>query len=98
CVHALLAAGVARILVFDNSAGPGQSSASEFPNGPGAEVQVVHSEHNLGFAAGVNAGIERCLALWPQHWILLVNNDALVPAGLPARLAQALSSDASAAL
>lgn len=44
-------------------------------------VKLEISSVNLGFAAGVNRGIEAILGRWAQAWIFLVNNDAEVLPG-----------------
>jgi len=47
---------------------------------------VVHAETNLGFAGGVNLGLERA-----EGHVLLLNSDTLVPRGWLGRLVQALA-------
>lgn len=84
CVESLLAQPVCHVLVWDNSADGGVSAVeidAHFAGDPRVTI-VVHGR-NAGFAAAVNAGVERCLLLRPGAWMLLINNDArLLPGGL----------------
>ena len=98
CIQSLVEAGIMKVLVFDNS-GPAPGIMDGDPQGFGeAEIAVVLSDRNLGFSAGVNRGLEGCALRWPGHWVLLVNNDAIVPPVVPGRLAEALVGDTSAAV
>ena len=98
CVQSLLRAGISRILVIDNSgACEGRMTVGHLPPMIGADVQICYSDRNLGFSAGVNRGLLESAARWPDHWILLVNNDALLTGGLPERLSSALAADQFAA-
>ena len=51
-------------------------------------VELIRTGVNLGFAGGNNVGIRRALARGAD-WVLLLNNDAVADAGLPAALAAA---------
>lgn len=84
-VRSLLADGVHHILVWDNSEDGGHSAtALRDALADDTRVSIELSAANLGFAAGVNRGIGRILALDPDAWILLINNDArLMPGALP---------------
>ena len=88
CVRTLLDSSIVRVVVWDNSEDDGLSSAelTRLFHDDG-RVDVETSSRNLGFAAGVNRGIEACRRLVPQAWILLINNDTIAPP----RLAEALS-------
>lgn len=82
CVRSLLANGADAVLVWDNTGDGGESARNiavrhEQPD----RVKLEISSVNLGFAAGVNRGIEAILGRWAQAWIFLVNNDAEVLPG-----------------
>ena len=76
--------GVETICV-DNGSVDGSAELVEerFP-----EVELIRTGENLGFAGGNNAGIRRALERGAD-WVLLLNNDAVADAGLPAALARA---------
>jgi len=61
-----------RLILVDNGSTDGVGEY--FESVPGAVV--VHSETNLGFAAGVNLGLERA-----EGHALLLNSDTIVPRG-----------------
>lgn len=99
CVRSLLADGADAVLVWDNTGDEGESAkgitmCQERPDRVALEV----SPTNLGFAAGVNRGIEAILARWPQAWIFLLNNDAEVLPGAIDKLRQALEAKPDAAV
>ena len=75
-------------VVVDNGSTDGSADAvaEVFP-----EVELVRTGVNLGFAGGNNVGIRRALARGAD-WVLLVNNDATVEAGLVDALAAAAAS------
>jgi GT2 family glycosyltransferase len=85
-MRSLLANGVVGVVVWDNSADEGRSAAELGPEIAGDERIRVHvSPENVGFAAGVNRGLELCAQLYPRARVLLINNDArLLPGGLEA--------------
>lgn len=97
CVRSLLADGADAVLIWDNT-GDGGKSANEIdicreqPDRAMLEISPV----NLGFAAGVNRGMEKILARWPQAWIFLLNNDAEVLPGAVAKLCAALAVESGA--
>lgn len=79
CIRALLADGWGPILVWDNSDDGGDSARivkREFAANP--EVHVVASASNLGFAAGVNQGLDWLVAHGQRGPVLVINNDARV--------------------
>lgn len=84
CVQSLLDNRIDKVMVWDNSADEGESAAgikTHFEPEPRVFVNV--SDHNLGFAAGVNGGLALCKERFPRAWVLLINNDAyLLPGGL----------------
>ena len=97
CVRSLLADGADAVLVWDNTGDGGESAkgitvCQEQPD----RVVLEISPANLGFAAGVNRGIEAILARWPQAWVFLLNNDAEVLPGAVSTLSEALAAHSSA--
>jgi hypothetical protein len=77
-------AGVETICV-DNGSTDGSDSLVEERF---AEVELIRTGENLGFAGGSNVGLRRALERGAD-WVLLLNNDAVADAGLPAALAAA---------
>ncbi len=99
CVRSLLADGADAVLVWDNT-GDGGTSAKGIRmcrDQPDRVVLQV-SPANLGFAAGVNRGIEAILARWPQAWVFLLNNDAEVLPGAIDKLRQTLEAEPAAVI
>lgn len=97
CVRSLLADGADAVLVWDNTGDGGESAKNiavchEQPD----RVKLDISPVNLGFAAGVNRGIEAILARWPRAWIFLLNNDAEALSGAIDALRAALQAAPSA--
>lgn len=86
CVRSLMANGAAGVVVWDNSAEQGHSDIELLSEMTGDKRIHVHiSPKNLGFAAGVNRGLELCAQLYPGARVLLINNDArLLSGGLEA--------------
>ena len=81
CLRSLLSQGVAHVLVWDNSGDGGVSAAGiEVMEGE-CRHQVATVGRNLGFAAGVNRGLEILAAEFPNSHVLLINNDAVVLPG-----------------
>ncbi len=62
-----------------------------------ADVELLRTGANLGFAAGNNVGIRRALER-DADWVLLLNNDAAAEPGLAAALEQAASARPDAGL
>jgi GT2 family glycosyltransferase len=88
CVHSLLDAGIARVLVLDNASADADRRALEDGLQGAPRVSLIRSESNLGFAAGSNLLIERSLADPACERVLLLNSDAVADAaGLNACLA-----------
>lgn len=84
CVSSLLGGGADHVLVWDNS-DDGGKSAAELRDRLGCDcrVSIQVSPVNLGFAAGVNRGIDWIRVNRPDSWIFILNNDAvLLPGGL----------------
>ncbi|MEO8839729.1 MAG: glycosyltransferase family 2 protein [Herbaspirillum sp.] len=81
CVRSLLSQGVAHVLVWDNSEDGGVSVAEIELVAGESRPQVATVGRNLGFAAGVNRGLEILAAEFPNSHVLLINNDAVVLPG-----------------
>lgn len=82
-----------RILIVDN--GSTDTSVEAFQALPGVDLLVC--DHNLGFGAGNNRGIEYALAHGADY-VLLLNNDTEVPPGLVAELVGVARSEPSIGL
>ncbi|UPG84811.1 glycosyltransferase family 2 protein [Luteibacter aegosomatis] len=99
CVVSLLAEGVSRVMIFDNSDDDGASAGTLRTAFDGdARVRIVGGNRNLGFAAGVNEAIA---LLRDEGWkgrVLLVNNDAVVEAGALGALGRALDNHPDVAM
>jgi GT2 family glycosyltransferase len=81
CIHSLLEIKTpdVRITVVDNASSDG--SAQAIRNEFGDRVAVIVNDQNLGFAAGNNVGIRAALDQGAD-FVLLLNNDTVVDAGL----------------
>lgn len=91
CVQSLLDDGACAVLIWDNSDDGGVSHISLRRLWANENrVHIESSPCNLGFAAGVNRGIEVILKRYPEAWIMLINNDATVRKGALVRLVRAL--------
>ncbi|MHB8347818.1 MAG: glycosyltransferase [Acidiferrobacterales bacterium] len=97
CVQSLLADGACHVLVWDNSEDSG-ASAVALRTALGAEkrVSIAISPANLGFAAGVNRGIDWIVQQHRGAWILLINNDAYLLPGALVALRDALTHSTAA--
>lgn len=91
CLRSLREAGVPAddILVVDNGSTDGSAArlAKEVP-----EVPLLALPTNLGYAGGNNAGFDRILAEGRHDFVLVLNNDTLVPRGLVERLVAELDA------
>ena len=89
CVASLLAqepGGVpAEILIVDN----GSTDATPSLGALDPRVRVLRQDRNLGFAAGVNAGVRAAR----QPFVLVLNNDTQAAANLVVALLAALADD-----
>lgn len=96
CVRRLLDGDIVHVIVWDNSADRGVSAAELcILFADNSRVSLKINPLNLGFAAGVNRGIEACCQLMPEAWVLLINNDAVAPKDLAGALSGALQQNAS---
>lgn len=84
CVLSLLREGADHVLIWDNSSDDGKTAAELRERlGCDCRVSIQVSPVNLGFAVGVNRGIEWVRVNYPSSWILVINNDAIIlPGGL----------------
>jgi GT2 family glycosyltransferase len=73
-----------KLILVDNGSTDGVSEY--FDSVPGATI--VHTGKNLGFAAGINAGMQHA-----EGHVLWLNSDTLLPLGWLERLERALLSD-----
>ena len=97
CLLSLVGAGIARVVVVDNSADQGTSwntarARFETAGRSDADVVVHAAPRNLGFAAGANAGLELALDSFGPCTLLFFNNDARLPHGAGEVLRQAGAS------
>jgi GT2 family glycosyltransferase len=90
CLSALANARYASLspVVVDNASSDGSIEAIEarFP-----QVAICRNDENLGFAGGVNVGIERALSLGAE-FVFVLNNDAIVEDDTIARLVETARS------
>jgi GT2 family glycosyltransferase len=77
CIDSLLNSGTAhsQIVVVDNGSTDG--SVAVLRDRYNNSVVIIESKENLGYAAGVNIGIEYVLS-HNYNWVLLLNNDTIV--------------------
>lgn len=97
CVYSLLDDGARHVVVWDNSGDGGASAAglaASLCDEPRVSVEI--SPVNLGFAAGVNQGLEWCTTRFPNTWVLLINNDACLRHGALNQLRTALLTQVQA--
>jgi GT2 family glycosyltransferase len=96
CLRSLLAMQDVnfRILLIDN----GSSDGSErFLRESFSSVDVIANEHNVGFAAGCNIGMQRALEENAEY-VLLVNNDTLLAPNLLRELVKEADANPQAAI
>lgn len=87
CIRSLLDAGIRRVLVLDNASAAADYDRLRAEHANEANVRVMRSDENLGFAGGSNRLIEEALRDPACERVLLVNSDAVVNArGLAACL------------
>ncbi|WP_430388216.1 glycosyltransferase [Dyella sp. 20L07] len=90
CIDSLIAEGISRIVVWDNSEDAGVSAAQiREVYEDDSRISVEVSTHNLGFAAGVNHGLRICRQRHGAMSVLLINNDASLQKGALAILRDA---------
>ena len=77
-MQSLRLAGCEFIVVWDNSEDDGASATALRQFDPSEDLRIIRSASNLGFAAGVNRGLEFIEAQAPCSWVMLLNNDASI--------------------
>ncbi len=91
CLESLFAEGDAleRVIFVDNGScdGSWERALAAFP-----QIELLRNARNTGYGAGNNLGIAAALA-HGVDFVLLVNNDVVVPKGTVARLVRELESD-----
>jgi len=99
CVQSLLEDGAAHVLIWDNSADDGASGA-QLRDKLNAEsrISIACSPVNLGFAVGVNRGLDWIRTHHPDAWVLLINNDATLVSGAIKALRNALFANPAAVI
>ncbi len=85
CVESVLASSYSRlsVIVVDNAST--DDSVEVIRDHFGDKVELLTNHQNVGFAAGVNVGIQRALA-GGADWVLLLNNDTVIAADMVERL------------
>jgi GT2 family glycosyltransferase len=82
CIRSLFDEGIEHVVVWDNSADGGVSAqAIHLAYGEDPRLRIHVSDENLGFAAGVNRGLELCDKQLNATEVLLINNDAVLLPG-----------------
>jgi len=81
CLASLLADGVGRAVLVDNSEDDGVSLALLRPAlaelaAQGLDIALCEPGRNLGFSAGVNRGLAEIRKRFGEVCVLLINNDA----------------------
>jgi GT2 family glycosyltransferase len=77
CVNSVLASSCKRLRVVVVDNGSQDGSATAFAEHFGETIDLIINEENLGFAKGVNVGIQHVLAQ-DADWVLLLNNDTII--------------------
>lgn len=103
CLDSLRADGIGRVVLVDNSEDGGASLARLRPyldtlQTRGMNVVVHQPGRNLGFSAGVNAGLKEIALRFGTACVMLINNDARLVAGSHALLRRTLSGGVAAAV
>ena len=77
CVESVLAAGAVpeQVVVVDNGSTDGSAGAFRSHFGPG--LALIQNQQNLGFAGGMNAGIQHALEQGAAS-VLILNNDTVI--------------------
>lgn len=81
CIDSLLMAGmqIKNVLLVDNASTDGSPQVLREKYGP--ELSVIENIKNIGYAGGLNIGIQNALDLGAE-WLLLLNNDVLAAPNL----------------
>lgn len=99
CLRSLFDEGITHVLVWDNSE-DGGASIAELKRSMGGDrrYRTTEAGRNLGFAAGVNRGLEILGAEFPGSSVLLINNDAILLPGALGVLGEVLESSPNAVI
>lgn len=99
CLASLLENGVQKVLIWDNSEDDGVSAKELRQLWAGdLRVGIIVSPRNLGFAVGVNRGLDTILRRRPDACIILINNDAVLRTGGLSRLVEVLNQNPQAVI
>lgn len=92
CIESLLNAGVPtrQIIVVDNGSVDGSLDAIAGRFSP--KVNLIANKENLGYASGLNQGINQALSLGAE-WVFVLNNDTLCSPDIFDTLGDALEKD-----
>jgi GT2 family glycosyltransferase len=96
CIQSLASEGVDTVVVVDNSEDSGASLSQLRPDALAIPIEVVYIEPriNLGFAAGVNRGVDTIATWHGDRDLLLINSDAVLVPGTVAHLRTAVAGEA----
>lgn len=102
CLQSLAGEGIGAVVLVDNSEDAGQSIQAMQHGlaclaGAGMQVEVLQPEYNVGFAAGVNMGLEH-VSRSKGAPVLLINSDAVLSRGALVAMVNYLSDAACVAL
>ncbi len=98
-VRSLENESVRQVIVVDNGTSDGLDLRSKDLLSPlTAKVQVIESEINRGFGAGVNSGVVAIKDGGPGDFLLILNPDVAIESSVIAGLAQVLEENSSCAL
>ena len=89
CLGALRKVSDIKIVVVDNNSSDG---SVEFIKKNFSNILVIENEKNLGFAGGVNRGIEKALS-YNAKYVALLNNDVVISDGWVQSLINTLEED-----
>lgn len=96
CLRSLQSENVSHAVIVDNSEDNGQSVSAmqdslSALNQVGFTVEILNPGRNLGFAAGVNLGLNHVATQPLSCHVLLINSDARLKTGALAHMLQALT-------
>lgn len=85
-----------KVFLVDNASTDGSLIKAE-SHLPAFPIEIIANEENLFFSGGNNVGIDKALD-WGADFVLLLNNDTVVPPMLVAQLVDFLKSNESAGI
>lgn len=93
CIESLASEGVSAVVIVDNSEDGGASlrELRKSMRGVTIRLHVMEPGRNLGFAAGVNRGIQFIAQTLPEVDVLLINSDATLAPGTVDHLRRAVA-------